>query len=179
MRIPFAPNLRHGVDIVLSKRILDYTAPDGARLERLTRRFLHATEFVLLNKRFPWWQKPDIRRQPDLENLANFLAGRWAAKEAAQKAWGANLVSWKDLRIEYKEDTQSPCIICNPWPSNLKSSIEQEALLSISHDGAYTVASVIATPLEPVILAELRRKTDSVAIKRFSPVLDHSEKGSE
>ena len=120
MRIPFASNLRHGVDIVLSKRILDYTAPDGARLERLTRRFLHATEFVLLNKRFPWWAKPETRNQHDLQNLANFLAGRWAAKEAAQKAWGANLLSWKDLRVEYKEDTQSPCIICNPWPSGVE-----------------------------------------------------------
>jgi len=102
--------------------------------------------------------------------VRNFLAGRWAAKEAARKAWGAHLLGFKDVRIAYdladiadddgdhKDNARTTSsgvkIVCEPHCGKSKfeadandDALYQEGRLSISHDGDYVVATVIAEPL--------------------------------
>ena len=99
--------------------------------------------------------------------IRNFLAGRWAAKEAARKAWGAHLLGFKDVRVtadltqsgdpnvrDHGGGSPGVRIVCEPYwgPLNLKKAVikldrQQEGRLSISHDGDYVVATVIAEPL--------------------------------
>lgn len=127
--------------------------------------------------------------ETSIRNLATHLAGRWAAKEAAKKAWGATLLSFKDLRIEILDPSSGEIgVICqscsheneaekeNGGEGESRSRIEsggggsggngngsmiqQVAKLSISHDGDYAVATVIATPLHESIVAELRRRRE-------------------
>lgn len=102
--------------------------------------------------------------------VRNFLAGRWAAKEAARKAWGAHLLGFKDVRVVYDlqnrpGDHSDPSanaeiksagvkVISEPYYGPLGLNAEaigqgphQEGCLSISHDGDYVVGTVIAEPL--------------------------------
>lgn len=168
MRIPFRQKLRLGTDIIAVKRILDYTAPDSEKLQRLTKRFLHLKELQDLGSRFPWYRELETRGQTDNQNLANWVAGRWAAKEAAKKAWGASRISWKDLRVEPNPNTGQPVIVCNPSPTSVQDSTEQEALLSISHDGEYAVATVIAAPLQASILEDLKKNKAEAQSRRVA-----------
>lgn len=106
--------------------------------------------------------------------LCQFVASRFAAKEAAKKAWGAELIGFKDVRLEYDtsktrlQRTATPAvkIICQPSEFvglKEKESLQQEGALSISHDGDYVVATVIAEPMKPELLdafLNLRRKGD-------------------
>ncbi len=168
MRIPFKPKLRIGTDIIAVKRILDYTAPDSERLQRLTKRFLHLKELQDLGRRFPWFRQLETRGRTDNQSLANWVAGRWAAKEAAKKAWGAYRISFQDLRVEPNPDTGQPVIVCNSSPVSVEDATEQEALLSISHDGDYAVATVIATPLQSGILEDLKKAKAEVRNRRLT-----------
>lgn len=102
--------------------------------------------------------------------IRNFLAGRWAAKEAARKAWDAHLLGFKDVRVDFdladrpgdphdrnsNHDTAMPGvkIVCEPYygayginKGAIDAAPRQEGRLSISHDGDYVVATVIAEPL--------------------------------
>jgi len=102
--------------------------------------------------------------------VRNFLAGRWAAKEAARKAWGAHLLGFKDVRVAFdfadkpgdrhdrsgNHETAMPGVkvVCEPYygaygPNKeaIDAAPTQEGRLSISHDGDYVVATVIAEPL--------------------------------
>lgn len=93
--------------------------------------------------------------------LTRMIAGRWSAKEAARKAWGANYIGFKDVRVEFaeqwKEDpdkagSRPVKIVCQPVemsgsPDPAKAALQQEGQLSISHDADYVVATVIAEPL--------------------------------
>ena len=178
MRIPFRTDLCLGTDIIAVKRILDYTAPDKEKLQRLSKRFLHLKEFQELGRRFPWHRDLETRGQTDNQNLANWVAGRWAAKEAAKKAWGASLISWKDLRVEHNPYTGQPAIVCKPSPASLHDSTEQEAILSISHDGEYAVATVIAAHLQSGILEDLKKRRAEARSKRDQQEQEQQE-GSE
>ena len=178
MRIPFRQKLRVGTDIIAVKRILDYTAPDSQKLQRLTKKFLHIKELQDLPKRFPWYRELEHQGQKDNQNLANWIAGRWAAKEAAKKAWGASRISFKDLRVEPNPNTGQPVIVCNPSSAGVQDSTEQEALLSISHDGEYAVATVIAQPLHTNILQELKRAKTEAQSRRLA-TLDLEQKNEQ
>ena len=116
--------------------------------------------------------------------IRNYLGGRWAAKEAARKAWGPTLLSHKDVRI-FRNDEMLysaqdrevsdglPRIFCQPlglYESSVDGSATTikgvgfclEGRLSISHDGDYAVATVIAEPLSSSakrILMALRGNT--------------------
>ncbi|KAK5093948.1 hypothetical protein LTR70_004474 [Exophiala xenobiotica] len=102
--------------------------------------------------------------------IRNYLAGRWAAKEAARKAWGAHLLGFKDVRVAFdmpnspgdphdrnsNHETAWPGvkIVCEPYygmygvnRGAIDAGPRQEGRLSISHDGDYVVATVIAEPL--------------------------------
>lgn len=75
--------------------------------------------------------------------MARWLAGRFAAKEAARKAapGGASVVSWKDVMVSIEEGGGG-----RPEVVYTKDGGEtgQVGKLSISHDGEYVVATVIA-----------------------------------
>ena len=161
MRVPAPPNLRIGIDIQYQSRLLtSFSRPQY--LQRLTARLLHPTELAQAPVQLPFtFDKLDTSL--DRDRLVRWLSGRWAAKEAAKKAWGASLIGFKDLRIE-QEKNGSPKMICRPYHDSRKGDdaslaidIEQEASLSISHDGDYTTAVCLASPLHPEISQELGR----------------------
>ncbi|KEF58908.1 uncharacterized protein A1O9_03751 [Exophiala aquamarina CBS 119918] len=160
MRVPFPLSLRVGTDIIATSRILCPINPDQKRLFRLTKRYLHPSELCILDQRFPSWKTLDASNEPQRRQLSGWLAGRWAAKEAAKKTWGASLLSFTDLKVE-TEIGGGVHIVCDvshgdfdPSPGNDKVT-EQIAQLSISHDGDYTIATVLATPLHDDIMTEL------------------------
>lgn len=160
MRIPFGPALRIGTDIVASHRILSVTAPNARRLERLTQRFLHPKEIQDLTTRFPRWRSIETSTDHERQCIASWLAGRWAAKEAGKKAWGAHVVGFRDLRVEVAPEGNGRVeLVCSAFASTKevkgKEPLEQVAQLSISHDGDFAVATVLATPLHPEVSADL------------------------
>jgi holo-[acyl-carrier protein] synthase len=75
--------------------------------------------------------------------MARWLAGRFAAKEAARKAapGGAASVSWKDVMVRLEE-------VGNGRPELVYlrdgGKIGEIGRLSISHDGEYVIATVMA-----------------------------------
>ncbi|WP_161979561.1 holo-ACP synthase [Streptococcus sp. S784/96/1] len=70
-----------------------------------------------------------------------FLAGRWAAKEAFSKALGTGLVdlSFQDIEI-MKDSKGAPIVTVSPF--------EGKVHLSISHSGSFVQASVILESIE-------------------------------
>ncbi|KIW55897.1 holo-[acyl-carrier-protein] synthase [Exophiala xenobiotica] len=170
MRLPFPLALRFGTDIIAINRILCSANPDSKRLTRLAARFLHPKEVDDLNRRFPSWAKSESENESKRRQIASWLAGRWAAKEAAKKAWDATLLSFRDLRVE-TEIGGGVLIVCDTCSADTDSSTgseskvtEQTAQLSISHDGDYTIAAVIATPLHIDISSVLAtRKAEAEA----------------
>lgn len=142
-----------------------------------------------------------------LHNLKQALAGRWAAKEAAKKAWGATLVSWKDLSVHYVPGGREPGspgggveIVLSPFQyqrpamvfdemrtihaqererngggaddrglgkmgqedararTGAGETMLQRGRLTVSHDGDYCVATVLAEPISPDIRAVLEKR---------------------
>ena len=161
MRIPALAHVRVGTDIVQCSRLQKSFLNEPSRLMRLTKRLLHVDELTILTKRFPGWQRIGSQPQTTQYRIATWLAGRWAAKEAAKKAWGARLLSFQDLRVELAGSGEVE-IVCSPLIESknpLGSMVlEQAAKLSISHDGEYAIATVLASPLNPHIEAELDRQ---------------------
>jgi phosphopantetheine--protein transferase-like protein len=165
MRIPFSLDLTVGTDIIFCKRILDWTRPEEpAQLTRLVKRVLHDREIRILDKRFSWWRSNSTKPQEERRRLSLWLGGRWAAKEAAKKAWGAHLLSWRDVVVENSADG-SPQMICQVAGQMGQGIAEQVARLSISHDEDYAIATVLATPLHSGILAELSRRMAEAELK--------------
>ncbi|RMD41674.1 hypothetical protein DV735_g3454, partial [Chaetothyriales sp. CBS 134920] len=203
-RAPFPYNITLGTDISNARRILNWSNP--ARFEHnahglsLLKRVLHKHDFVQLQRRFPWWQRPSAQPEANVRRLSFFLAGRWAAKEAAKKAWRADLLGWRDLAV-----AGPPEIVCRvedaPWDFDADELVdlaseedanvmveqetdmaaaaavdEQVARLSISHDGEYAVATVLATPLHADILAALEQRQAKVDLRmqRTRPVQERA-----
>jgi holo-[acyl-carrier protein] synthase len=166
LRIPTSIPYTIGTDIVRIKRIHDLVfgklQDDGAkRLSRFLGRILHPMERHDFGKRFP--AALNLLDNEHAQNRNNgltaqfcdttgsWLAGRWAAKEAAKKAWGAQTLGFKDVRVEICEGGEVQ-IVCHGWKTSgvgqPPEEAEQVGRLSISHDGEYAVAMVIATPLQ-------------------------------
>ncbi|KAI1619073.1 hypothetical protein EDD36DRAFT_460705 [Exophiala viscosa] len=168
MRAPFPLALRIGTDIIATNRILCRLKPNSKRLTRLAARFLHDKEVEDLTRRFPDWRNPELLLESQRRHVATWLAGRWAAKEAAKKAWDATLLSFRDLRVE-TEIGGAVHIICDtaiqPDDDSYHQVTEQVAQVSISHDGDYTIAAVIATPLHQDIKAELAARRSEAEAK--------------
>lgn len=88
----------------------------------------------------------DIKEKSHYEQLSpkrkvEFLAGRFAAKEAYAKAMGTGIgthLSFQDIRIEY--DQYGKPVIQSPIP-------DMNIHLSISHSEQYAVAQVIIESL--------------------------------
>lgn len=73
--------------------------------------------------------------------MARWLAGRFAAKEAARKAApnGAASLGWKDVMVRVSETDRG-----RPEVVYLDGETARIGKLSISHDGDYVVATVLA-----------------------------------
>lgn len=166
-RIPICLPYTIGTDIVHIKRIRELIArrlqqnDGGKRLNRFLDRILHPAERQDFNKRFPALLSISGNEHPRdskhsliaqfHESTSTWLAGRWAAKEAAKKAWGAQTLGFKDVRVEVSEGGEVQ-IVSSGWRTpaigELPERAEQVGRLSISHDGEYAIATVMATPLQ-------------------------------
>ncbi|ETN47139.1 uncharacterized protein HMPREF1541_01330, partial [Cyphellophora europaea CBS 101466] len=164
MRLGFKGNLVIGTDITNIRRFLDPDKPDWRRLKRFARHFLLKDELVAIETRFPSFQlrlDNENERVPELSShqcaqVSRAVAGRWAAKEAAKKAWGAHLIHWKALRV-FHTTTFEPVIVCFTGDSQTSESdkiTEQQGELTIAHDGDYATATVLANKLHADLIAE-------------------------
>lgn len=167
MRLPFKPGLVIGTDIASQFRFL---VPNGSdrnlqSFRKLTRLILKDSERQEFVRRFPFMADGEDekaarnQRSGVQRGMAEFIAGRWAAKEAAKKAWGASILTWKHLEI-IADRGANPYIVCDTGAqSNDPSTVtSQEGQCSISHDGAYAIATVLAETLHADIVTELQRQ---------------------
>lgn len=79
--------------------------------------------------------------------MARWLAGRFAAKEAARKAapGGAASVGWKDVVVRIDGEASGRPEVVYLWERDGDGEmLGQVGRLSISHDGEYVVATVLA-----------------------------------
>jgi len=151
--LPFPFPLRIGTDIVHLPRISrlinrrDY-------LRRFTRRLLDEQENNDFQTRFKetlQLHRGKATNAPITAEMTRWLAGRFAAKEAARKAapGGAASIGWKDVVVRAQgdignqEDASSiPQIVF--WPNGKDGKPGNIGRLSISHDGEYATATVLA-----------------------------------
>ncbi|CAI7620039.1 unnamed protein product [Penicillium pancosmium] len=101
------------------------------------------------------------RSAPITPEITRWLAGRFAAKEAARKASpaGAASIGWKDVIVRVEEDVRKSTASMGgavdghtavdgtsrrPEIVYVGGGEERVARLSISHDGDYVVATVLA-----------------------------------
>lgn len=110
----------HGIDL----QSIDAIEKAYVKNERFAQRILTDRELLLFDS------KKSFRRQME------FLAGRWAAKEAFSKALGTGIGSlgFKDIEI-VSDDRGAPMIS--------KSPFEGRCFVSLSHSGNFVQASVI------------------------------------
>lgn len=171
MTQPFRLPLVIGTDICRVSRIMDHEKPNLDRAHSLMSRFLAPKERIFIEKRYPWFTKDvrpaDIPPPEMLQNLARSIAGRWAAKEAARKAWGPEIVSSRDLRIYTSPQIPATTIKVVSFANrDVPGKIsDQEGKLSISHDGDYAVATVFAEPLCDDIASSLKAQIASAQAK--------------
>lgn len=160
MRIPFPHSLSVGTDIIHLSRL----AKSQHHFRKLVSRILQPVEQKVLDDRFPHWSEETASKDSLQDRKRReWIGGRWAAKEAAKKAWGASLLSFKDLRVETAPGGDL-LVVCAPLDGGQPSHScdEQVARVSISHDAEYAIATVLASPLHHTIIAELgRRKSEA------------------
>ncbi|KAH8690862.1 4'-phosphopantetheinyl transferase superfamily protein [Talaromyces proteolyticus] len=145
--LPFPYALNIGTDVVHLPRILRLIGQRGARskenyLDKFTRRILCQQEQQDFRTRFAVHNHADSPSKvtPD---MARWLAGRFAAKEAARKAapGGASSIGWKDVLVRAAPSTAAG----SGRPEVVYLGVESRVgKLSISHDGEYIVATVLA-----------------------------------
>ncbi|KAJ5225453.1 Phosphopantetheinyl transferase PptB [Penicillium chermesinum] len=175
--LPFPYPINIGTDIVHLPRIAALLTRRDESLTRFTGRILCTQEQDDFRRRFhklftpqppnikpPTIQKPDVQppviepatscAPPISAEMTRWLAGRFAAKEAARKAApeGAASIGWKDVMVRVQErtpgntkqpsDSRRPEIVyLGDEERGIPARIGQ---LSISHDGEYVVATVLA-----------------------------------
>jgi holo-[acyl-carrier protein] synthase len=123
-------------------------------LTRFTRRILDEQEHKDFQTRFKETLQlhgGNSKYPPVTAEMTRWLAGRFAAKEAARKAApdGAASISWKDVVVRAqggtgnKEDASAmPEIVF--WPDGKDGKPGSTGQVSISHDGEYAFATVLA-----------------------------------
>lgn len=156
--IPFPLALNIGTDIVHLPRIAALLTRRPANLSRFTRRILCAQEQRDFCARFQDALQPPSHAPALTESITpdmtRWLAGRFAAKEAARKAalGGAASIGWKDVMVQIQKpkerDVRGDGVSRRPEIVYLSreedGSPGRVARLSISHDGEYVVATVLA-----------------------------------
>jgi holo-[acyl-carrier protein] synthase len=180
-QIPFPYALNIGTDIVHLPRITRLLTSRPNYLSRFTQRILSEAEQRDFHRRFkgitqispsqntsetaPNFTIASIsasaRSPPITPEITRWLAGRFAAKEAARKASpaGAASIGWKDVIVRVEEDerkstastggvvgghTAADGTSRRPEIIYVGGGEERVARLSISHDGDYVVATVLA-----------------------------------
>eukprot|EP01134_Creolimax_fragrantissima_P006944 CFRG6944T1 len=72
-----------------------------------------------------------------------YLASRWAVKEAVYKAVHPHIVGWQDSSVR-KLSTGGPELNASPHLQSVLTEIgAKKSFLSISHDGDYSIAHII------------------------------------
>src|SRR5205085_3129716 len=127
---------RVGIDLVQVSRIADSLDRFGARF---TDRLFTAAELAYANA------------APEL--TCERLAARFAAKEAAKKALGlTDGIGWRDIEVARARSGACELVLHGPAAAGAGPCT---LALSLSHEGDYATAVVIAdrtTPLTPVEL---------------------------
>ena len=166
--IPFPLSVNIGTDIVYIPRIQRLiTRPSRSNCDtwssladRFVRRIMNDQETQLFYSKFGYADgqlpsrlttvPPQSLGSADshhVHEMARWIAGRFAAKEAARKAapGGAASVSWKDVMVQ-TEGTNGGAASERPQVIYLKEGgrVGEVGKLSISHDGSYVVATVLA-----------------------------------
>jgi holo-[acyl-carrier protein] synthase len=170
---PFPYPLNIGTDIVHLPRLLRLISRRNGQgnstyLPRLIRRILCEQEQQDFRARFPSHashltvagHESFVSRLPPLSRsttalptptteMARWLAGRFAAKEAARKAspGGAASMGWKDVLVKVVEPSASggrPEVVYLGSDDGHKERNDRIGKLSISHDGDYVIAMVLA-----------------------------------
>lgn len=167
MHQPFRLGLSVGTDICRVSRLFDLERPDFAKFNRFFRTILNPQEITQIARYQPWYdhRRTDYEGRENVLLLVKHLAGRWAAKEAAKKAWTAELIGFKELTVT-RARGQPPVITVHVHKDD--QTYSQDGILSISHDGDYATATVIAEPLQEDILLELQRRKDEAKEKLAS-----------
>lgn len=165
--LPFPLSLNIGTDIVHMPRITRLLTQRDY-LTRFTRRILSVREQADFHTRFketlqlhtPTSTQTATKPKPPLitAEMTRWLAGRFAAKEAARKAapGGAASIGWKDVVVSVKDEdgngsavegtSRRPEVVYLPTGDAVEGERGPERVgrLSISHDGEYVVATVLA-----------------------------------
>mmetsp|Transcript_18919 Transcript_18919/g.60483 ORF Transcript_18919/g.60483 Transcript_18919/m.60483 type:complete len:160 (+) Transcript_18919:102-581(+) len=126
-----------GVDLVHVPRIARAWARFGGRFAA---RFLHPDERAAL-------QALQLRQGADEARVAQWLAGRWAAKEAAYKALGPSAGPARTLFTELQVlsgSAKQPLLeLHGTAAATARARGVKRSHLSLSHDGEYAFAQVI------------------------------------
>ncbi|KAI9785323.1 MAG: hypothetical protein M1839_000340 [Geoglossum umbratile] len=160
---PFPYPISIGIDICKIHRIYDLISKDNGKWRRpFLKKIFNSRELRVLQSTLGEKQlSPTSIHLHETWRLAQFLAGRWAAKEAAIKAMRSHRVKFHEITIESRrglpymlidlplraraaaENTTK--IAGMEDEEEVKAEVEtHEARLSISHDGAYATAIVMA-----------------------------------
>ncbi|MGH7534544.1 MAG: holo-ACP synthase [Gemmatimonadales bacterium] len=119
-----------GTDLVAIPRVEEVLSRHGERF--LDRVFTAAEQADCLSRARP----------------ARHLAARLAAKEAARKAlgtgWGLG-VRWRDIEVRAGGSTPPSLRLAGAAKQRAETQGIRRALVSLSHDGEYAVAVVVAT----------------------------------
>lgn len=181
----FLAGLRVGTDITRISRFKF----DGkqARIRNLARKILHPLEIQSLRENSPKTYDYLFGTSGSQNDRGIYwLSGRWAAKEAAKKAWGASILGWKDVRVNTNSYGQNVSggvsVICQPVELYQAGGLDhgtgpmQEGLLSISHDGDYAVATVVAEKLSDEMLAAIQKFQKPRESEEIADTLDELDK---
>lgn len=159
--LPFPLALNIGTDIVHIPRITRLLTQRDY-LTRFTRRILSAREQHDFTNRFKetlQLRTPTPSKSPLITpEMTRWLAGRFAAKEAARKAapGGAASIGWKDVIVHVQEEeggtavggaSRRPEVLylgAGDGDGEGSGRPGRVGRLSISHDGEYVVATVLA-----------------------------------
>ena len=176
--LPFRLPLNIGTDIVRTARFIDPKNPNIYRALKLMKKYLNPAEQAHIVHRYPMVLQARAAPNTNLSantynSVSHVLAGRWAAKEAAKKAWGATLVAFSDLTVHHEEDGSGQLkVTINVGGKDEQDQwkiLGQDARLSISHEGDYAVATVLAQELHPDILQRLKDRVQT----RAGPLVRH------
>ncbi|KZF23587.1 4'-phosphopantetheinyl transferase [Xylona heveae TC161] len=140
---PFPFPLNVGIDICQISRVRALIArnDNGQRLSRLARRIFNPIEQLSFESKLAAC-RTNFPEDP-FTPLAQWMAGRFAAKEAAFKAVRSRRLQWHDVTIQ-SNASGAPLLVVSSNTASSNSDCDQIAQLSISHDGDYATAIVLA-----------------------------------
>ncbi|KAH9468533.1 hypothetical protein MJO29_004942 [Puccinia striiformis f. sp. tritici] len=136
-----------GIDLLDRRRLSRILMKSEKTRARLTQRILSGQEQMSSE----WTALAEV--DSDSTALVSFLANRWTAKEAAYKAlYPLHTPTWKQLSLI--KHSKKPCLRFHPSDADVDADADSDQLnqhphisllVSISHDGPFTIASVLAS----------------------------------